>query len=767
MQKAITLFLILLASFTLNAQKDYSKMWEDVFSYNYISNFTQTDTEIIALTDNAFFIYDKLTAESQKISSINGLSGETTSAFYYDTATQKAVIGYENGLVEIIDKDFNITSKLDILNFGIVGSKRINHIAGKTGVLYVSLPFGIVTLDLDTNDFGDTYFIGENSSEVAVNEIEIHDNKIYAATSNGLYIAALDTPFLVDSNNWNHQFINNFSNILTFDNQLYLTEENSLYKLTNDNLLTNVNNQALSIKDITKTNDYLCVTTEDKVSIYNTSLSLYMQTNVDDGEPYQYKATTAQVFDNKLYIGTQNFGILQSNFSSIESFTEIHPEGPISNQIYSFSILNNHIWIVYGGHNDGFAPLNIKKGASHFNGENWITIPYRDDAINMPNLSYVSIDPSHENRVYISSYIYGMLVLENDEVVMRWDDTNTPLERGMGWDVLLMGNTVFDKDGNLWISNMNTQKELKKYSTSGEWSSYDISELRTGGFGTKDLIFDNYENLWIGNVNDGAWAVNSDVTKKIALKTAPLQGALPHVDVRSLAVDSNNTIWIGTRDGLVTFNASSSFFDKATYQAKPVVIASGEDDGFGVALLGKQKINAICIDGANNKWFGTETGGVLYTNPTGRETFLHFDKSNSPLPSNKILKIIFDENSGKVYFATDKGMVAFDSNIVPYGEHLTEVYAYPNPVRKNHDFVTIDGRNGNHIPDGTNIKILDAAGRLVYETNVVSGQEKYGGKVTWNKTNLAGRKVASGVYIVLLSTDDASETSMTKIAIIN
>ena len=173
------------------------------------------------------------------------------------------------------------------------------------------------------------------------------------------------------------------------------------------------------------------------------------------------------------------------------------------------------------------------------------------------------------------------------------------------------------------------------------------------------------------------------------------------------------------------------------------------------------------MDGADNKWFGTENGGVLYTNPSGKETFLHFDKSNSPLPSNKILNIKFDENTGKVYFATDMGIVVYDSNIAPYGEHLEEVYAYPNPVLKQHDFVTIDGRNGTHLPNGSNVKILDAAGRLVYETNVVEGQEQYGGKITWNKTNLAGRKVASGIYIVLLTNDDSSETAMTKIAIIN
>ena len=57
--------------------------------------------------------------------------------------------------------------------------------------------------------------------------------------------------------------------------------------------------------------------------------------------------------------------------------------------------------------------------------------------------------------------------------------------------------------------------------------------------------------------------------------------------------------------------------------------------------------------------------------------------------------------------------------------------------------------------------------QLDIETNVVEGQQLQGGKVVWDKTNLAGRKVASGIYIVLLANEDATQTATTKIAIIN
>jgi hypothetical protein len=214
----------------------------------------------------------------------------------------------------------------------------------------------------------------------------------------------------------------------------------------------------------------------------------------------------------------------------------------------------------------------------------------------------------------------------------------------------------------------------------------------------------------------------------------------------------------------VVFTDAAGLFDAGIYDAQPVIV---EDNGIPKKLLGDQPVNSIAIDGAENKWFGTDTGGVLGTNPSGSETLYIFNKDNSPLPSNRIVKIKVDNSTGKVFFATDKGIVAFNSSVAPFGEELDEVYAFPNPAKKEHEFITIDGRNGTHLPKGTNVKILDIAGRLVHETNVDIGQELKGGKVIWNKTNLRGKQVASGIYIVLLTSPDKSETASTKIAIIN
>ena len=238
---------------------------------------------------------------------------------------------------------------------------------------------------------------------------------------------------------------------------------------------------------------------------------------------------------------------------------------------------------------------------------------------------------------------------------------------------------------------------------------------------------------------------------------------IPNDNVRCLAVGLDNNVWIGTASGLVLFSGVENVFENDVVYPEAVII----DGADGASkLLDGLLINDIKVDGAGNVWFATGSGGVLQTDATGKNTLRGFNIDNSPLPSNNVLSIGIDNESGEVYFGTQNGIVSYNAGVIGYGDELTDVYAYPNPVLKNHSKVTIVGK-GSNLPEGTNIKILDVAGSLVYESNALAEQSEYGGKFVWDKRNLAGAKVASGVYIVLLYNADGQQTSSTKIAIVN
>ncbi|MEQ6125060.1 two-component regulator propeller domain-containing protein [Pseudotenacibaculum sp. MALMAid0570] len=773
-------FVVVLALFlysTLSAQVDFSDSWEDFFSYNNVKDFVKVDNTLYALSDNAIFTYNITTQEIQKLSSVQGLSGETTTSIHFSRATNRLVIGYENGLIEVVDEDGGITISADIVNFNQSGEKSINDIYEYQGKLYLSTAFAVVEYDINELEFGDTFFIGNNSTDVKVNEIAVFNDLIYAATDEGVFYADVNSPNLIDFNNW-QQIVggnNLFKNITVFNNRLFTILNTGLFEIVNTNGLSFVRDFFETVNGLKESSTNLTVALNQSLFVFNSSLNVVLQNSANTA--FNYNLNTAFSESNILYLATQQYGVLSSSFGNPSSFTEIHPEGPVSNDVFSISAQNNHVWIVYGGYTPTFAPIQRRLGYSHFNGESWFTAP-NDPANPFPDLVDVTIDPNDANNAFISSFgdtnltntinTGGLFEIQNNQTTNFYNHLNSGLEEidptNASRVTIRLSGSVFDSQGNLWMTNIGTPNELKKFS-GGSWSSFDISSVKTqNSFGLSEIAIDRNNSLWIGTRGDGVIAFNENGNRLKALTTTTTQGSLPNSRIESVAVDKDNRIWIGTISGLVVFNNPSGVFDADVTDAQPIIIL---DDGVPRRLLGEQIVNTIAVDGANNKWFGTDNGGVTYTNPNGQTTIANFSSENSPLPSNRIVKIAVDEETGKVYFATDKGVVAYNSNVSPFGDTLGEVYAYPNPVRKFHNTVTIDGRNGTSLPRGTNVKIIDVAGNLVYETNVVEGQELQGGKVVWDKTNLAGKKVASGVYIVLLSNEDATETSTTKIAIIN
>ena len=69
--------------------------------------------------------------------------------------------------------------------------------------------------------------------------------------------------------------------------------------------------------------------------------------------------------------------------------------------------------------------------------------------------------------------------------------------------------------------------------------------------------------------------------------------------------------------------------------------------------------------------------------------------------------------------------------------------------------MTIDGLTAD-----ANIKITDIEGNLVFETT------SEGGSILWDTTAFGKYKVRSGVYLVLITAEDALETKVSKIMII-
>ena len=118
-----------------------------------------------------------------------------------------------------------------------------------------------------------------------------------------------------------------------------------------------------------------------------------------------------------------------------------------------------------------------------------------------------------------------------------------------------------------------------------------------------------------------------------------------------------------------------------------------------------------------------------------------------------------NDNTGEIFFGTTKGLCSYMSDATATAEEMEKdnVYAYPNPVKPDYNgLITVVGLSMN-----ADVKITTSNGALVAQG------KSNGGTFTWDGNDSSGKRVASGVYMVMTAKEDGSKGCVCKIAILN
>lgn len=774
--------------------QDFSSLWEGHFSFLDIKDLAQSSTKIFAASENAIFIYDTNTNQIETISTIDGLSGQIISNIYYSEEYDKLLIGYTNGLIEIISENNEILTVVDILDKQTIppNLKRINHFFEDQGVVYISTNYGISVYDLVRLEFGDTYFIGFGGTQIPVNQTTVVDDFIYAACGNNAAIKkALKTnPNLIDFAQWQTIDSGNFLSIENANNNVYaIKSNNTIYRITND-VLNPLFTYPSTPLDLRSENNYLITTITNRVYIYDVDFNLIVSPTVTSEFNTQFSSATVNN-QSEVFIGTSNiinqgrpgYGILKASFADVSLYQEIHPDGPFLNNVFSIKTPPNEIWAVFGGYSVTF---NFnggiqRTGISHFKNEQWLNKPFDSIAAVIQDpfyLSHISVNPFNTNQVYISSYFSGVIEINNDEVIQIYNQSNSTIMPFVG-ALHLATASFFDRRGVYWMTNSRAARALNKFEDNS-WTSYDFLPIinpSTSNLGYSSIVSDALGNIFIGSYSKGLIGQNQSNTQLKFIDNEA--NNMPSPYVKSLAVDNNNQLWIGTTRGLRVLFNTSNFFSETTPRVNEIIIL---EDGIPQELLTNQVITDIEVDGSNNKWVATGSSGVFYFSPDAQNTIYHFTTDNSPLPSNTVNDISIDQQTGKVYIATIRGMVAFNSGGSKPNDELNDAFVYPNPVRPEYNILGSNDLNDitkgvkiKGLTEKVNIKITDIEGNLVAEAqsgvNLRASSSRYnfaidGGTAIWNGKNLGNNVVASGVYLIMISDLDTFETKVLKLLII-
>lgn len=744
-----------------------SQQWQGYFSYNRITDVSESPSSIIASSENAVFSKNLINQSIATTNSVNGLKAEVITAVYHSPTLNFTFVGNSNGLMLIIRNDGSIVQRRGILEEVPVSPliKRINHFLEYNGKLYISCDYGISVFDFATFEFGDTYYIGNAGTTVKIYQTVIFNNEIYAVTDNqGIKKALLSNPNLVDFSQWLVFAGGGWNGIAVVNNVLLGSGlDQRIYKIGVSDLVLL---PQLAI-DMRSYNNFLIITTPNHVYVYNPNLIqvAHVQTNQVNGDPVTFSCAT--LINDILYIGTNERGILSSPLTNPTNFNEIKPDGPILNHIFRVRKSSTTLWTLYGRYNRTYNPYNLEPPFGSFNyplskyttTNGWGIIPY-NSLFQAKSLSNIAFVPGNDNNFFISSYISGVVKVVNETPTVLLTQANTQpggLETGNG-DIRTNG-PVFDKNGNMWVTVNYLAKPLKVMRPNGSWQSFDFTGIIPETFNECYAVpaVDKNSTVWMPTSRNGLIAFNNEVGNRSMVFKAQSEGNLPDIDVRCVAIDNRNQIWIGTSKGLRYIQNVDQFLSEDNIQTKAIIIEE-EINGEVLAqeLFYDQFILDIAVDGANRKWVSIASSGVYLVSPNGQLTLYHFTKENSPLPSNNVNDIEIDGITGEVYFATDKGLVSFKGVATKPSENLENAYVYPNPVRPNFNgTVKISG-----LTDKANVKITDIEGNLVYETTSA------GGTIEWDTTAFGKYRVASGVYMVFLATQDGMDTNVKKVMII-
>ena len=456
----------------------------------------------------------------------------------------------------------------------------------------------------------------------------------------------------------------------------------------------------------------------------------------------------------------------------IDLVKTLSPGGPKYNYFFNMKMHNGRLYTVGGG---WYQMDNYQRpGTIQVMNSNQEWTIYQDDitpafASSYRDVNAIAIDPLNENHVMVAS-CSGLYEFMNGQFVKNYTQGNTDYfesaaDNGSPNYVRTDG-IVYDQQGKLYCLNSGSSTAIIMRDAAGTWSGLMdnvlIDQPNKSMRGIIGSIIDSRGLLWFVNKHSdhpSFYAFNPQDETIVRFDRFVNQDGSSlgdYVVVNCICEDLNGNIWIGTNMGPVYITTNEMSDNSLGVIQYKVPRNDGTD--YADYLLAGNEITCMAVDKAGRKWFGTNGNGVYLISADNNTQEQHFTTDNSKLLSNTIESIAINDQTGEVFFGTERGLCSYVSDATQTNTEMTKdnVWAYPNPVTPEYNgLITVTGLTLN-----ADVKILSANGALVAE-----GRSN-GGSFTWDGNDQKGRRVASGVYMVVTATSDGNKGTVCKIAIV-
>tara|TARA_B110000879_G_scaffold13842_1_gene17228 strand:- start:1754 stop:3892 length:2139 start_codon:yes stop_codon:yes gene_type:complete len=707
--------------------------------YNSVVDIIDLQDRLLVQSDIGVYTFDLKSGEITLLTKVDGLSETAVTNIGYSKNSNTIVLTYDNGDIDLI-KDNTIINIPAIKRASIVGAKEIYELKIYNSIAYLATSFGVVVLDLEKEEVVDDYQnLGSGGASIPIYSIALLDNNLYVGTAEGIKRAP---------NNDSEINLKNFESWETvgqYDSAVNLISYSGSVYFTHDDNLVQYSGGVFSILETQV--DYRSVSSSQGKLLVCRAKGI-MQIDANGQRELGEAASRRAIYDSQgnLWFGGFYTGLIKKDAAN--NYSYVSQRGPYGASSYDMLGDGNKMWVTSGGHTSAFSPSYISTGVYTYEDGLWTNLKLTDTGVaSMVDLTNLYID---ELEVYIGSFGSGLLQLENGKTKIRYTPENSMLKEAVSGRAVALG-MVKDSKGNLWVSNYDTNRPLLVRRPNGTWEDFNVGVKRLG-----EMIVDDYDQVWIivpRNSSAGILVVREEEDQFESILLNTTSGGLPNNNVKALAKDKDGEIWIGTETGIaVVYNPSLVFDRDPNGDAQQIIIDDGNDIGF---LLGNEVVNDIKIDGGNRKWIATNNG-VWLVKEDGSAVISHLTSETTPLPNNNVNCVGIVPNTGEVFFGTNSGIASFRSDATEANQNHGNTLVFPNPVDKGYEGpITISG-----LPEDATVKIVDVAGRVVYE--LIAN----GGTAVWDGRNFSGQLPQTGVYLIFSGNKENDDTLVSKLLIV-
>ena len=418
-----------------------------------------------------------------------------------------------------------------------------------------------------------------------------------------------------------------------------------------------------------------------------------------------------------------SFNILLTSFQKEIRFTEVNMETGLS---------HNSALCLFQDHN-GFIWIGTRDGLNKFDGVNYTIYKHEfNDSLSISNNQVNCIYETDSKELWIGTanglnkfnpdrnnfthyFAKGDLTgISNNYIWSICEDSNKNI-----WIGTTSGLSIYDSQNNsfrrLYINrefgdNSNTVITIFRDSRNNMWVGTRNGLYRQSGnefiryylekeaeenssrFEIRSIYECSNGDIWVGTEGFGLYRFNqSNVTGDIIYHFTKENSCLNSNIIRTIIEIDENTLWLGTMDGLNIFDKNTSavvnidYSDKNSEEIRIISIRDIIKDmqgGLWVATysrgvyyyhpqrvlftinsnfvddngINKIKVVSVFLEENNgNLWIGTEGGGLHYYNQQ-KDNYIHYTSSNNNSIAGNNIKSLAKDEIGNLWIGTFSGL---------------------------------------------------------------------------------------------------------------